>query len=92
MPLARGQPLAYDTERMVFKFTMLNDEEAVQCQISAAAMDDLAGGRGTPSSEREAQFSRYRDEIERIASAMFDERALSIKGFAVRIFSKHLRK
>ncbi len=92
MPLARGQPLIYDHERMAFKFTMLSGEDTVQCQISGAAMDDLAGGKGTPSSDREAQFLRHRDEIERIASVMFDERALVLKGAVVRIFSKHLRK
>jgi hypothetical protein len=92
MPLARGQPLIYDADRMAFKFTMLNGEDTVQCQISGAAMDDLAGGKGTLPSDREAQFLRHRDEIERIVSATFDERALAIKGAVVRIFSKDLRK
>jgi hypothetical protein len=92
MPLAQGQSLAYDDQRMAFKFTMLNGEDTVQCQISGAAMDDLAGVKGTPSSDREAQFLRHRHEIERIASNMFDERAPAIKGVVVRIFSKHLGK
>jgi Protein of unknown function (DUF1488) len=92
VPLTRGRPLVYDNERMAFKFTMLNGEETVECQISGAAMDDLAGGKGTPPPEREAQFLRHRDEIERIASTMFDERTVALKGAVVRIFSKHLRK
>ena len=48
MPLSRGSPLGYDTERMAFKFTMLNGDEMLECQIGGAAMDELAGGKGTP--------------------------------------------
>jgi hypothetical protein len=39
-------------------------------------MDDLAGGNGTPPPEKEAQFLRDQDEIERIASAMVRGRSL----------------
>jgi hypothetical protein len=92
MPLARGQPLGFDDQRMAFKFTMLDGENTVECLISGAAMDDLAGSIGTSSSDRQAQFLRHRDEIERIASAMFDDRAPALKGLVVRIFSKHLGK
>jgi hypothetical protein len=92
MPLIRGRLLGYDSERMAFGFTMLNGEDTVECQISAAAMDDLAGGKGTQPSDREAQFLHLRDEIEHIASTAFDEERPTIKGAVVRIFSKHLRK
>jgi hypothetical protein len=37
-------------------FTMMNDDETVQCQISDAAMDELAEVKGTPSIARQAQF------------------------------------
>jgi Protein of unknown function (DUF1488) len=91
MPLTRGRPLGYDTERMTFKFTTLNGDEIVECQISGAAMDDLAGSKGTLPSDRASQFSHHRDEIERVASNMFDESTFG-KGAVVRIFSKHVRK
>jgi Protein of unknown function (DUF1488) len=91
MPLMRGQILRYDVDRMAFAFTMLNNEgETVPCQISAAAMDELAGVRGTLPAEREAQFMSLRGTIERIASDNFDHGA-AIEGAVVRIFAKHIR-
>ena len=44
MPLTRGEAVGYDADLMVFKFTMRNGEQIVQCQISRAALGDLAGG------------------------------------------------
>ena len=70
---------------------MLNGEETVECQISDAAMDELAGVKGTQSMARQAEFLDLRDAIERIASNMFDE-APRVRGFSVRIFTKHIRK
>jgi hypothetical protein len=91
MSLTRGEPLGYDSERMAFKFTMLNGDEPVECQISGAAMDALAGCKGTQPFDREAQFLRLRERIEHIASMMFDEKTV-LKGAVLRIFSKHIRK
>ena len=91
MPLTRGRITGYDNERLAFKFTMLNGEETVECQISDAAMDELAGVKGTQSMARQAEFLDLRDAIERIASNMFDE-APRVRGFSVRIFTKHIRK
>jgi len=67
---------------MAFKFTMLNGDEIIECQISGVAMDELAGCKGTPPADREAEFLRVRDAIESIASlnsiaAPSFERALS---------------
>ena len=90
MPLTRGQILGHDNERMAFAFTMMNDGEIVPCQISDAAMDDLAETKGTLSIARQAQFVAHRDTIEQIASDLFDK-APSIKGYVVRIFSKHIQ-
>ena len=42
MPLTRGEVVGYDADLMVFKFTMRNGEQIVQCQISNAALGDLA--------------------------------------------------
>ena len=68
MPLTRGRIVGYDDERLAFGFTMLNDGETVDCQISDAAMDELAGVRGSPSTARQGQFLEYRDAIEEFAS------------------------
>jgi len=76
---------------LAFKFTMLNGEETVDCQISDAAMDELAGVKGTESLARQAQFVAMRDAVERIASDMFDA-APPVKGYVIRIFTKHIPK
>jgi hypothetical protein len=90
MPLMRGQIVGYDNERLAFAFTMLNDGEPVQCQISDAAMDELANAKGTPSIARQAQFVSHRDAIEKIASDLYDD-APRFKGYVVRIFTKHIQ-
>ena len=89
MPLTRGRIVGYDDERLAFGFTMLNDGETVDCQISDAAMDELAGVRGSPSTARQDQFLEYRDAIEKIASRLFDD-SRPVKGAVVRIFTKHI--
>ena len=43
MPLTRGEVVGYDVDLMAFKFTMKNGKQIVQCQISDAALGDLAG-------------------------------------------------
>ena len=90
MPLMRGRILGYDIDRMAFKFMMLNKGETVECEISSVAMDDLGGKRGTLPAEREAQFMRLREVIERIASDNFDSETI-VRGAVVRIFAKHIR-
>ena len=90
MPLTRGQIVGHDNERLAFAFTMMKDGETVQCQISDAAMDELAETKGTPSIARQAQFVAHRDAIERIASDLFDK-APRVKGYVVRLFSKHIQ-
>ena len=47
MSLMRGKIIGHDRERLAFQFTMLNGESVVPCQISDAAMDELAGTAGT---------------------------------------------
>lgn len=91
MPLARGSPLGYDNERLAFKFTMLNGDETIQCQISGAAMDELTGAKGTLPTDREAQFLSLREQIEHIASTIFDARTV-LKSAPLRIFWKDIRK
>jgi hypothetical protein len=67
MPMTRGRILGYDKERMAFGFSMLNGSEEVVCQISAAAIDELAGGPRGKYVDRETQFSLMRETIERLA-------------------------
>jgi hypothetical protein len=90
MSLMRDRIVDYDTEGMAFRFTMLNKGETVECTISGAAMDELAGKKGTLPAEREAQFLLLREAIERIASDNFDNDT-PVKGGMVRIFAKHIR-
>lgn len=89
MPLARDRIIGHDLERLGFRFTMMNDGDVVHCQISDAAMDELAGMQGTESSARQAQFMSLRETIERLASDLYDE-APRFKGYVVRIFTRHL--
>jgi hypothetical protein len=90
MPLERGQIMGYDNNRMVFEFTMTDAEgKTVHCKISSTALDQLEGSKGTIPSEREAQFLRFRDEIERIASSLFEKGVPGPIGF-IRIFHHHI--
>jgi hypothetical protein len=91
MPLTRDRIIGHDTERLAFRFTMLNDGVTVECQISDAAMDELGGVKGTESIARQAQFLALRDAVEGIASDMFDKVPV-VKGRIIRIFTKHIRK
>ena len=91
MPLTRGEVVGHDTERLAFKFTMLNESEVVSCQISDAALDQLAGKEGTESSARQAQFLSLRDTVEGIASRLYDKRP-RVNGLVVRIFTRDLEK
>jgi len=91
MPLTRGRIGGYDAERMAFGFTMMHGDQEIECQISDAAMDDLAGTRGTASIARQAQFVVLRDAVERIASDIFDSGPV-VKGATIRIFTKHISK
>jgi hypothetical protein len=91
MPLTRGRTIGYDVGRMMFAFTMMDDKaKIVDCEISSAAMDQLADNKGTLPAEREAQFSYLRDEIERIASDLFDE--FAVPGGKIRIFYHYVRQ
>jgi hypothetical protein len=76
---------------MTFEFTM-TDAKAnfIDCKISSTAMDQLDGAKGTMPAEREAQFLRLRDEIERIASDLF-EKAKPNPVRLIRIFHHHIR-
>lgn len=88
--LTRGRPLGYDAERMAFLFTMTHGAKIVECEISSSALDDLDATKGTRPGEREAQFGRLRDAIDRVASYAFEQQGQR-HGERVRIFSKHVK-
>ena len=90
MPLTRGEAVGYDAQLMAFEFTMRNGEHIVQCQISHAALSDLAC-RGSRAATRDlrAEFEEHRELIEAIASAHFDQTSRR-ETRLVRIFAKHI--
>ena len=73
MPLQQGEVQDYDFDRMVVKFTMLNQSKVIPCAISTAAMDDLEGRRDVKPDHRIDQFMRLREIIEERASRKFFE-------------------
>jgi len=91
MPLTRGRILGYDKERMAFRFSMLDGGEDVECQISAAAIDELVGGPRGSFVDRETQFSQLRETIEGLATAKFDASTFA-RGSVLRIFAKDIPK
>jgi hypothetical protein len=89
MPLTRGRVVGYNDGDRIFRFTMMtSNAKQIECQISSTAMDFIARKRGTSPSERKAQFLQYRNEIEQLASDLFDKQNAE----SIRIFTKHLGK
>ena len=86
MPLRRGKAVGYDADLMAFKFTMLHGQQIVQCQISRAALSDLAGGAAR---DLPAHFEEHRELIEARASELFDQTSRE-ETRLVRIFAKHI--
>ena len=90
MPLTRGEAVGYDADLMALKFTMRNGEQIVHCQISRAALVDLAGrSTGVATRDLPAQFEAHRELIEAIASAQFDETS-NEETRLVCIYAKHI--
>jgi hypothetical protein len=89
MPLARGKILGFNASRMSYQFTMMDGLHIIDCQISSAALDELAGQRSKPPRvlNRDAQFLEFRDQIEELASERFENEG---KPKLVRIFAKHI--
>ena len=71
MTLARGNIGGYEYDRMVLKFSMMDDGREIPCAVSASAMDDLDRVSRTAPERREEQFVRLRDRIEQCASRKF---------------------
>jgi hypothetical protein len=71
MALTRGSFGGYEFDRMVVLFSMIDDQREISCAISTSAMDDLEKLERTKPDQREAQFMRLRDRIERRAAQKF---------------------
>jgi 3'-phosphoadenosine 5'-phosphosulfate sulfotransferase len=71
MAIVRGEYKAYDFDRMVVLFTMMDGDAEVPCAISTSAMDDLEQATRTKAEQREAQFMRLREQIEERAARKF---------------------
>ena len=91
MPLTRGKLVGYDADLMAFGFTMRNGQKIVRCQISVAALGDLAARRRGATGDLKAEFNANRKLIEDIASALFDHSSNMETG-VISIFSKHVRR
>jgi hypothetical protein len=74
MALTRGSFGGYEFDRMVVLFSMIDEQREIPCAISTSAMDDLEKLERTKPDQREAQFMRLRDRIERRVAQKFAAR------------------
>ena len=89
MALTRGSIIGYNSDRMMFEFTMkARDEKVVACQISSVAMDMDGDAVLRPWSVKRSSLN-FRDAIEKIAGDIFKVEGAVHAGI-VRIFEKHL--
>jgi hypothetical protein len=91
MPLTRGKAVGYDADLMAFRFTMRNGQQIVHCQVSVAALSDLAARRRGLTGDLRAEFKTNRELIEDIASGLFDQSS-NVETGVISIFSKHVRR
>jgi uncharacterized protein DUF1488 len=68
MAVTRGSFGGYEFNRMVVLFSMIDGQREVPCAVSLSAMDDLEKAARTKSDQREGQFMRLRDTIEKRAA------------------------
>ena len=71
MALTRGSFRGYEFDRMVVLFSMVDGQKEIPCSVSTSAMDELEKPERTKSDQREAQFMRLRDRIEKRADQKF---------------------
>lgn len=64
MPLTSGDFRSYDDDRMVVRFTMMDNATEVPCAVSTDAMDRIEGKGKIGAAAREEQFFRLRARIE----------------------------
>jgi len=64
MTIRQGEVQSYDYDRMIVRFTLLDDDVVVPCSVSTAAMDKLEDCMNANAPQRQAQFMRLREQIE----------------------------
>jgi Protein of unknown function (DUF1488) len=74
MALTRGSFCGYEFDRMVVLFSMVDGQREIPCAVSTSAMDDLEKTERIKPDQREGQFLRLRDRIERRAAQKFTAR------------------
>ena len=68
MALTPGSFGGYEFDRMVVLFSMVDGQREIPCAVSTSAMDDLEKPERSKPDQREVQFMRLRDQIERRAA------------------------
>ena len=68
MALTRGSFGGYEFNRMVVLFSMIDGQREVPCAVSTSAMDELEKAEQIKPDQREGQFMRLRDKIEKRAA------------------------
>ena len=68
MALTRGSFGGFEFDRMVVLFSMVDGQREIPCAVSTSAMDDLEKPERSKPDQREVQFMRLRDQIERRAA------------------------
>jgi Protein of unknown function (DUF1488) len=71
MALTSGSFGGYEFDRMVVLFSMVDGQREIPCAISTSAMDDLEKAGRIKPDQREVQFMRLRDRIEKRAAEKF---------------------
>lgn len=74
--LKRGSIRGFEFRRMVMVFSMMEGDNEITCAVSSRAMDELEHVPWTKDDQREEQFFRLRDRIERTAARKFQAGAL----------------
>ena len=74
--LVRGSIRGFEFRRMVMLFSMMEGDNEIPCAVSSRAMDELEHVPWTKDDQREEQFFRLRDRIERTATRKFQAGAL----------------
>ncbi len=71
MALTRGSFGGYEFNRMVVLFSMVDGQREIPCAVSTSAMDGLEKSVQTKPDQREGQFMRLRDQMEKRAAQKF---------------------
>jgi hypothetical protein len=74
--LVRGSIRGFEFRRMVMLFSMMEGDNEIPCAVSSRAMDELEHVPWTKDDQRDEQFVRLRDRIERTAARKFQAGAL----------------